>query len=411
MQNIVIDKPYVPVPPYHGRLWPMALMGLMSRVLRKKFGITQIECVNVDRLKEAIRARHGILLTPNHCRDEDPLVLSALARQANSPLFIMASWHVFMQGKLQAFLLRRAGGFSVYREGIDRGAVNTAIEILETAERPLVIFPEGVVSRTNDKLNPLMDGITMMARQAAKKRAKSEPPGKVLIFPVAIRYTFMGNVEAAASEVLDEIESRLTWTPSKNAPLIDRILNVGTALLTLKELEHLGQPQTGTIGQRLQGLIHCILAPLEDEWVKSDHDGSVPTRVKRIRTAILPDLVKGDLDESERQRRWKQLSAVYLAQTLWNFPPDYVRSKPTPQRLLETVERFEEGLTDHVRVHGPLRATVTVGQGIEVGAAREGRGSGADPILQKVEEQLESMLGIESADSVQAVPSTSSCEP
>jgi hypothetical protein len=80
--------------------------------------------------------------------------------------------------------------------------------------------------------------------------------------------------------------------------------------------------------------------------------------------------------------RWKQLAAVYLAQQLWNFPPDYVRSKPTPQRLLETVERFEEGLTDKVRVHGSLHATVAVGEAIEVAAAREGRGSGADPILQ-----------------------------
>jgi 1-acyl-sn-glycerol-3-phosphate acyltransferase len=405
MQNIVIDKPYVPVPPYRGRFWPTMIVRWMPRLLRKSFGITQVECVNVDRLKQAIAAGHGILLTPNHCRDEDPLVLSALSRMAETPFFIMASWHVFMQGKMQAFLLRRAGGFSVYREGIDRGAVSTAIEILENAERPLVIFPEGVVSRTNEKLNPLMDGITMMARQAARKRAKAQPPGKVVIFPIAIRYRFMGDIETAASKVLDEIESRLTWTPSRETALIDRIVKVGTALLTLKELEYLDHPQTGTIGERLQGLIHSILAPLEDEWVKSDHDGTVPMRVKRLRTAILPDLVKGDLDESERQRRWKQLTAVYLAQTLWNFPPDYLRSNPAPQRMLETIERFEEGLTDRVGVHGALHATVTVGQAIEVAPAREGRGTGADPILQNVQEQLESMLGIEAADA--APPATS----
>ena len=58
----------------------------------------------------------------------------------------MASWHVFMQSEMLSFFLRRAGVFSIYREGIDRGAVNLAVEILENAERPLVIFPEGIIS-------------------------------------------------------------------------------------------------------------------------------------------------------------------------------------------------------------------------------------------------------------------------
>src|SRR3954462_7776556 len=106
----------------------------------------------------------------------------------------MASWHLFMQARLKRFLLQRAGAFSIYREGIDRAAINSAIEILENAERPLVIFPEGYIARTNDKLNDLMDGVSLIARSAAKKRAKLDPPKKVVVHPIALRYKFNGDI-------------------------------------------------------------------------------------------------------------------------------------------------------------------------------------------------------------------------
>src|ERR1700684_2347406 len=176
MQNIVIEKPYVPIPPYHGRIWPNILTLFVPRMLRKKTGTASVECTHADRLAKSIAAGHGILLTPNHCRDEDPFPLGILSRQVHSPFFIMARWHLFMQNRLKGFLRRRAGAFSIYREGIDRAAVNTAVEILENAERPLVIFPEGIVSRTNDKLNDLLEGTALIARTAAKKRAKLQPP-------------------------------------------------------------------------------------------------------------------------------------------------------------------------------------------------------------------------------------------
>src|SRR5439155_11249191 len=136
-----------------------------------------------------ISAGHGVLITPNHCRDEDPFMLAALASAVGAPFFVVASAHLFMGNRLQSFLLRRAGAFSIYREGMDKQAVQTSIEILETAERPLVIFPEGHISRTNDRLTPMLEGTALIARQAAKKRAKQNN-GKVVVHPVALRYSF-----------------------------------------------------------------------------------------------------------------------------------------------------------------------------------------------------------------------------
>jgi 1-acyl-sn-glycerol-3-phosphate acyltransferase len=394
MQNIVIDKPYVPIPPYRGRMWPTLLTFLVPRMLRKKYGIMRVECINAERLARSIADGHGILLTPNHCRDEDPFPLGVLSRQVRSPFYIVASWHLFMQNRLKGFLLRRAGAFSIYREGIDRTAVNTSVEILENAERPLVIFPEGIVSRTNDKLNDLLEGTALIARSAAKKRAKLQPPKKVVVHPLAIRYRLQGDVKAAIANVLDEIETRLTWRKNEGLSVVERIYKIGSALLTLKELEYLGQAHNGEIGPRLDNLMDAILVPLETKWFEKKQEGSVPTRVKRLRTAILPDMTGDQIDEAERQRRWTQLADLYLAQQLFHYPPDYVRSNPTPERLLETVERFEEDLTDRVRVHGALHCTITVGEAIEVPAAREGRG-GDDPLMEQIKKQLQEMLGLE----------------
>jgi hypothetical protein len=290
-------------------------------------------------------------------------------------------------------LLRRAGAFSIYREGIDRGAVNTAVEILHTAERPLVIFPEGMISRANDRINHLLDGTSLIARTAAKKRAKDDPPGKVVVHPVAMRYRLQGNIDASATKLLDEIETRLTWRRQSQLPLLERVRKVAWALLTLKEQEYLNAAQAGDAATRLARLQDAILTPLENEWVAGRHDQDVAARVKRLRTAIVPDLASGELTEAERARRWKHLEDAYLVMQLWNYPPDYVADNPTPERIMETIERFEEDLTDKCRVHGELHATITVGTAIEVAPGRESRDA-ADPLLAGIESQLTSLLGL-----------------
>jgi 1-acyl-sn-glycerol-3-phosphate acyltransferase len=366
----------------------------LNTYLDRSHGVTAVECRGTDHLIQSLAAGHGILLAPNHCRPSDPMVLGVLSRQVGRPFFVMASAHLFAAGGFQAWLLPRLGTFSMYREGLDREALKMAIEILKTARRPLVVFPEGVISRTNDHLNNLQEGVAFIARTAAKQRANARQPGCVVVHPVAIRYVFGGDVSAAVTPVLDDIERRLSWTPKRELPLFDRVALVGTALLSLKEIEHLGQTQSGTIAERLQRLIDHLLEPLEKEWLakRDDVDATdVVARVKRLRIAILPDMVAGDVTEEERERRWRQLGGLYLAQQLSFYPPDYIQNPPIPERLLETVERFEEDLTDVARVHRPMRAIIQVGEAMEVAPGRE-RGSSPDPLVVTLRERLETML-------------------
>ena len=391
MQNIIIDQPYEFVPPCHGDFWPNVLKPLLPYYLSRMHGVEAVELLGAERLRKSVEAGHGIMITPNHCRPPDPMVAAHLGYAVGRPIHVMASWHLFKQSAFQRWLLPKAGAFSVYREGMDREALKCAVQILVEARRPLVLFPEGVVSRTNDHVNHLMDGTVFIARNAAKQRAAEGGSGKVVIHPVAIRYFFEGNIDETLTRALEKIEHRLSWRPQSQLGLADRIVKVGEALLTLKEIEYFGMPKNGELRQRLTELIDHLLVPLEVEWLKGKRDENVVTRVKNLRTALLPEMVSGEIDEAERTRRWHQLADIYLAQQLFFYPPGYFTPQPTPERLLETVERFEEDLTDQTPLNRPIRAVVEVGEAIEVSPIRE-RGVETDPVMDRIRMELESML-------------------
>jgi hypothetical protein len=58
---------------------------------------------------------------------------------------------------------------------------------------------------------------------------------------------------------------------------------------------------------------------------------------------------------------------------------------------VETIERFEEDLTDAAGVYGPLRLVIQVGKAIEVSPSRP-RGQPVDPLTRQLEMQLQSMI-------------------
>jgi hypothetical protein len=283
------------------------------------------------------------------------------------------------------------GAFSVYREGLDRQSLDTAIDMLTDPKRPLVVFPEGTVFRTNDRLQPLLDGVAFMARTAAKRRAKDGGTGKVVIHPVAIKYIFHGDLEKAVDPTLDALEKRLTWTLLKETTTTQRIHRITLAMLSLKEIEYLGAAQQGNIEERQQRLVDHLLCPLEQEWLGKTTADTIIPRIKALRMKIVPELTTGELDGAERERRWTQLSQIYLSQQIASYPPDYVVSPTTDTRILETVERLEEDITDRVGVHGPLEVIIQVDEAIEVPTDRTPRGE-EDPIMKRLRERMQAML-------------------
>ena len=165
---IVTDSAYQFVPPHEGEIWPRLLSRLVPTVLRRSHGVTEVELRGTEKLQALLDAGDGVLLAPNHCRMTDPVLMQSITREMGQPLFTMASSHLFRGSGWMKFVLRRGGGFSVFREGFDRQALQKAIDILSTGQRPLVVFAEGSLSHANDRLNALQDGVAFMARAAAK---------------------------------------------------------------------------------------------------------------------------------------------------------------------------------------------------------------------------------------------------
>jgi len=391
MQNIVIAKPYRFVPPRYSAVWARLIQWWLPTYLRKSYGVASSECVGAERLRASLQAGSGVLLASNHCRPCDPMVLGLLSREVGRPFHVMASWHLFMQSRVQSFILPRVGAFSVYREGLDRESLKCATRILAEARFPLCLFPEGFVTRNNDRLLNLQEGVAFLARSAAKQRAASPASGKVVLHPVFIRYFFEGDLAATLDQVLQEIEARLSWQPQSHLALRERVVKAGHALLAIKEIEHLGASESGGARDRLVKLIDHLLEPLEKEWIGGRREPDTMARVKRLRSAILSDMVHGELAEVERARRWRQFADLYLAQQMHCYSGEYLTGAPTPERLLETVERYEEDLTDLACPHPPLHAVISVGEAIEAAPTRD-RSAESDPLATELRTQLELLL-------------------
>jgi 1-acyl-sn-glycerol-3-phosphate acyltransferase len=392
MQRVVIDEPYEFVPPVYSDWWPWMLRFYLRRYLRTAFGVHSVECRNVERLRASLTAGHSVMLTPNHCRMGDPVVLGILGMEADCHLFAMASWHVFKQSRFQTFMTRRMGAFSVLREGNDRQAIDTAIDIMVSRQRPLIMFPEGAITRHNDLIEEMMEGPSFIARQAAKRLQKLGRPSGVVIHPVAIRYAFQGDLAKTLEPTLERLERSMSWQPQAHLSLVDRVGKLGQALLTLREVETFGEARSGNLYERAEKLVEHLLSRLEAEWHISDTSGSVIARVKRIRTAILPDMAAGRVPPDERARRWRDLADAYYAQQLSHYPRDYIlREKNLPERIVETAERLEEDFTDHMTKTEPFHTIIQVGEAIPIGTQRI-RDEMGDPAMAEIRRQLQTMI-------------------
>ncbi len=395
MQDVFVEKPYQFMPRIKSS-WQQRLLlkwpGLFERTLRKREGVIDHELRNVDRLQASIDAGHGIILTPNHPRTADPMAMYHLSRATRTPLYTMASWHLFNQGWLSRRIMRWMGAFSVNREGLDRQAIDEAIEILVNAERPLVVFAEGTTSRTNDQLMALMEGPAFIARTAAKRRAK-KTGGKVIAHPVTIKYFYDGDILQTADTVLSDIEQRLTWQPQSELPLVERLSKIGDALLRLKELQYeIDVPADATIRQRQTNLVNHLLFPLEREWLSGERpDDGVAVRIKNLRSQIFPEISRAELSCEENNRRWQQMQDSYLAQQIDCYPDQYVAQYPTVDRVLETCEKFEEDVTDQARIHGQLKVVLDVCEPIEVETKRD-KTATEDPLITQIRQSLETVL-------------------
>jgi len=397
--TVILDRPYEFIPPYRGGGWPsvIQMLRLTDRHLRKQESVIDYELRHADRLAASVAAGHGVLLAPNHCRYADPIVLGWLSREVGAHLYAMASWHLFNKNAFESFALRRMGAFSIYREGNDRQAIETAIGILATAARPLVLFPEGTTNRTNDLLKPLLEGVSFIARTAAKKRDRAGQ-GEVVMHPVAIKYLCLGDAWVWADEQLRRIEITLSWQeqPVNTDPdaLLQRLMRVSEAYLALKEIEHIGKASAGDLRPRRDALIEFLLQRCEQRYQLTPTNGDdIRERVRKIRAAIATAFFLPSQNGPRDPTTYAfDAETADLAQFLLSFPDEYLTpGKITDTRIVETIQRIQEAIHGKAKETMPMKVIIEVDEAIPVPPTRAPRGE-TDPLLCQLDSRLRTML-------------------
>ena len=164
-------------------------------------------------------------------------------------------------------------------------------------------------------------------------------------------------------------------------------------MLTLKELEYdvRSAPET-PLRERQTNMVNILMGPLEEEWLGATaEDGGIQARVKNLRMKIFPELSRKEVDRTERARRWKHLERTYLAQQIDVYPEQYLTEFKSVDRILETLEKFEEDLFEHSRIHGNLKVVIDVGEAIEVPTKRD-RSAELDPLMAEIRQSIQVML-------------------
>jgi 1-acyl-sn-glycerol-3-phosphate acyltransferase len=348
---------------------------LIQRDLRRQ-KIKNVEVRGLEHCQKALTEPVGILITPNHSFHYDSYVLIEISHRLHRPFHFLTAWQVFDMGSpFDRWMLQRHGCYSINREANDVQAFKTSVEILQTSDHPLVIFPEGDVYHHNDRISPFRDGAAAIALSAAKR---SDRP--VLAIPCAVKAFYLSNPEPELSQLMARLEATLHWRPHTHLSLAERIYRFAEGLLVLKELEYLNEPQSGEIPERVQRLASEVLSRLEVKHQLKRTDNEIPDRVKDVRRAVITAMEHESADPEERTSLERDLEDLFFVIQLYSYPGDYVAEKPVLERIAETLDKFEEDVlrADYPAIRGERHVVVQFGEPLTVPNGREGKPSVAE---------------------------------
>lgn len=392
--SVVVEKEYRFIPPHRGNLVPSLIQRfrLVDLYLARKYGVVEHECRNLHRFMQACQEGQSILLAPNHCRYSDPLVLGWPARYAKTHLYAMASWHLFSASRFQSYAIQKMGAFSILREGIDRQSLEMAIDILGRAERPLVLFPEGATTRSNDRLYPLLDGVAFIARSAAKRRAKHDG-GSVVIQPVAIKYLYRGDISTWVVNAVTRLEKDLGWRSKHGKCLSSRIKRISSAVFAMCAVRYSGRPASRLFHYQKDDLVRTLLEQAESRYGLLTKEEIEPlTRIRKLRST-LSTRHANSLSAQERDDGQYYAAITDLVQRLHYFPHQCLdKSLVSETEILEALEGLQEILLGRPDFPGPFKVIIDFGEPIPATPSRCPRGD-EDPLLSQLAQSLSSMLG------------------
>lgn len=369
--------------------WVRLLRRHRLRILKKQQRISKIEILGLESVRGALANNSGMLITPNHSFHFDSYVLFEAAAQVDRPFFFLAAWQVFaMSTAWESWVLQTHGAFSIDREGTDLRAFKTAVDILKTNPHPLVVFPEGDIYHTNDRLTPFRDGAAAMAISAAKRADRP-----IVVVPTALKFWYCDDPTPCLLQVIETIERRFNWRPRPDLPLKDRVYRLAGAILALKELEYLGSPKQGPLSVRLRELAEMLLSRMEQQAGLKSRGGIIPERVKEVRRHHIQILQKDDVTPEIKAQLQIDMEDLFFVVQLYSYPGDYAEATSTVERLAEIIDKFEEDVLglDYPTVKGERRVTLKFGEPIDVKPFVT-QPDGAHVLTRELETQVQNLL-------------------
>ena len=362
-------------------------------LLRLTESIISIESRGVERLRQSIASGHAVELIGNHPRISDPVVIYDLLRQANTTMFAMASWHLFNVSWFHTAVQRFYGAYSINREGLDRESIKFSIDALDRNLRPVLMFPEGSTSRTNDALMPFLAGPLSIAKIAARRRYKRGL--KTVIHPVAFRYHFLCDFDVEFQRIMESIEQILKLTPASGISNVERVERALEQLIAVKEVEFEVDSIDGLAAfDRRQRLVDTVLGQAEHRSFEKKSTSDVTQRMRNVRAKVFPQLLSDDsLTAEERAIHWLDLKRTYLAWKISSYPEGYLSDEPSKDRILEIAIKILEDLTDTPRQGVKQKVIVECCDAIEVPV---GKSADFDGVIREIRQSiLDTLLRLE----------------
>ncbi len=390
-------KPYTFRPPRYARWFRPLLHGLARGHLRFRFNVRRVTVRGESPLLRLAHGGHSVLVTPNHADHADPCLLVEVGRRHGLAFHFMAARECFERGPFSRFVLQRSGAFSIDREGNDLASLRTALNLLRAGRHPLVIFPEGEIYHHHEELDLLNEGAATLLLRTAEKL----PAGrKGYAVPTSIRIQHDPVVETTFTRRLDLLEQRITWKPKTELEVMDRIYRLGSALLSIKEEEYLGETRGGNLNERIIWLQEHLVESVEQRHGVQSVDTPIPARINALRYRLRLELTThtAALSPTRRDRLHDDLDRLFAAQQLYSYRGRYLESRPTLDRLAETLFKLEEDVLGAGTYPAARFAEIVFGEPIEVAAFVREVGANlraaAAPLTRELRHRIQSLTRV-----------------
>lgn len=345
------------------------------------------------------------MICPNHSNRHDPQTMFFFGQAVGECFNYVAAREVFeWDGGMNGWWLQRIGAYSVVRGAPDRESFKTTKRILSEGKRKLVLFPEGEISRQNDTLLPLETGAAQLSFWGLEEVDKQGSEEHVYILPVALKYTYTGDIKPKLSETLGILEEKLSVSRQPDSKLYQRLMAVAEKLISLLESEYDKKPKKdATLNDRITSLRESILQRMAGYLNVDLPKSGKPLDAVRVFRNKIDDFVYEDetkLSEYEKKRHeektaaiktfYKDLDRVVNFITIYD---GYIKEHMTQERFADVLERLEhEVLGGDPSIKGPRTIHIDVGNAIDLRSYQNEYKTSKKIALQKITEDLSGQI-------------------